>query len=313
MLFLYSNTYSNILPDLDNSKSILYKYHYIKQDSCCRIDIMTKIIATLIAFFLSLNTYTVAYQEHTTDKELEKNNYERDIFLEEDIRLEELKPAKAVSKTDSGLSNAWWSYPNDIEQATRSGDDLLVLVNKKYQLPSTYAPSDLISVCASVTNIRCVNSVEFLLRRILISDLQDLVNSAVADNIDLSVRSAYRSYNTQIGTYNHWLSVNGGNVAAADKISARAGHSQHQLGTTIDFSTSEIRDGLGGTFASTKASKWLAENAHKYGFAISYPQGYESITGYGYESWHYRYIGRENAQEMINSGMILELYLRSKN
>lgn len=274
---------------------------------------MTKIIATLIAFFLSLNTHTITYQEHTIDKELGKNNYERDILLEEDIRLEELKPIKAVTNIDSGHSNAWWSYPNDIEQATRSGDDLLVLVNKKYQLPSTYAPSDLVNICASVTNIRCAGSAEFLLRRIVINDLQDLVNSAVADNIDLSVRSAYRSYNAQIGTYNHWLRVNGGNVAAANKISARAGHSQHQLGTTIDFSTSEIGDGLGGVFASTKAAQWLAKNAHKYGFVISYPQGHESITGYGYESWHYRYIGKENAQEMINSGMILELYLRSKN
>lgn len=109
------------------------------------------------------------------------------------------------------------------------------------------------------------------------------------------------------------MSVNGGSIAATDKVSARAGHSQHQLGTAVDFSSSEIADGLGGTFSSTKASKWLANNAWKYGFAISYPQGYESTTGYSYESWHYRYIGKTYAQEMVNSGMILEVYLRSKN
>ncbi|HRY22427.1 MAG TPA: D-alanyl-D-alanine carboxypeptidase family protein, partial [Candidatus Dojkabacteria bacterium] len=64
---------------------------------------------------------------------------------------------------------------------------------------------------------------------------------------------------------------------------------------------------------STQASKWLANNAWKYGFVIGYPAGYESVTGYTYESWHYRYIGKANAQDMVNSGMILELYLRSKN
>jgi D-alanyl-D-alanine carboxypeptidase len=96
-------------------------------------------------------------------------------------------------------------------------------------------------------------------------------------------------------------------------ISARAGHSQHQLGTAIDFSSAEINDGLSGIFANTQASKWLNENAWKYGFVISYPEGGEYATGYSYESWHYRYIGRSNAQEMINSGMILEKYLQSKN
>ena len=123
--------------------------------------------------------------------------------------------------------------------------------------------------------------------------------------------SGYRSYSTQINTYNYWVGVNG--IDGADKISARAGHSQHQLGTAIDFSSSEVADGLGGSFRYTKAATWLAENAWRYGFAISYPSGYEAVTGYSYESWHYRYIGITNAKEMHDSGMILELYLRSKN
>jgi D-alanyl-D-alanine carboxypeptidase len=158
-----------------------------------------------------------------------------------------------------------------------------------------------------------VNNTNFLIRSILIPDLQEMVNAATADGIDLSIRSAYRSYATQQSTYNYWLSVNGGNVGATDQVSARPGHSQHQLGTAIDFSSKEINDGLSGTFASTQASKWLADNAWKYGFVIGYPAGYESITGYMYESWHYRYIGKTNAQDMINNGMILELYLRSIN
>lgn len=271
---------------------------------------MEKILSTLIALILSANTYTIVHTD--SHNEEERTNSITSSDIQEKIEVEEISPIRGVTPTTS-TSTAWWSYPSNIMETTRNGDDLLVLVNKQYKLPSNYAPSDLVNICETVTNLRCVHHSNHLLRSIVVDDLQDLVNDAASDGIDLSVRSAYRSYNTQVATYNHWLSVNGGNVAATDRVSARAGHSQHQLGTTIDFSTSEINDGLGGTFATTQASRWLAENAIKYGFALSYPQGYESTTGYSYESWHYRYIGKEYAQDMVSSGMILELYLRSKN
>ncbi len=271
---------------------------------------MDKILTSIFAFILSANTYTVVYTETNIDDE-KGSSAVISSEIQQEITLEKLNPVRGPVTTTS--STAWWTYPSSIKETTRNGDDLLVLVNKEYKLPSTYAPSDLISICPTVSNIRCVNNVNFLTRNIIIENLRALANAARNNGIDLSIRSAYRSYNTQVTTYNHWLSVNGGNVATTDKISARPGHSQHQLGTTIDFSTSEINDGLGGTFAGTQASKWLADNAYKYGFVIGYPAGYEGVTGYNYEAWHYRYIGREYAQDMVNSGMILELYLRSKN
>jgi zinc D-Ala-D-Ala carboxypeptidase len=272
---------------------------------------MGKILNSLFALILSANAYTIAYTETNVDEQKDGRTITVSSEIQEDITVEKLNPVKGVVTTTPSI--AWWTYPTDIKEATKSGDDLLVLVNKEYQLPSTYAPADLVSICSNVDNIRCVNNVNFLARNIIIEDLRALANAARSDGVDLSIRSAYRSYNTQSVTYNHWLSVNGGNIAATDKISARPGHSQHQLGTTIDFSTSEINDGLGGTFAGTQASNWLADNAYKYGFVIGYPSGHESVTGYNYEAWHYRYIGREYAQDMVNSGMILELYLRSRN
>jgi zinc D-Ala-D-Ala carboxypeptidase len=265
---------------------------------------MNKIIAGIISLILSANTYTVVYTENKVDEDISNV---KSANIEEDVSLEDLSPLKGVVSTSSGT--AWWTYPSDIKGVTRSGDDLLVLVNKEYQLPSTYAPSDLVS--ASLSGIRKGES--FMLRNILIEDLKNLVSDALADGIDLSIRSGYRSYATQQSTYNYWVSYNGGSIDAADRISARPGHSHHQLGTAIDFSSAEIADGLGGSFSSTKASVWLADNAWKYGFAIGYPYGYESLTGYSYESWHYRYIGKAYAQEMHSNGMILELYLRSKN
>lgn len=203
----------------------------------------------------------------------------------------------------------WWEYPNTIYPTKRNGDDLLVLVNKQYKLPSSYAPNDLVK--ASKSGIR--RGENYQLRNIVIPDLTRMITDAKSEGVDLSIVSGYRSYQTQIDTYNYWLRMNNGNTNLVDTFSARAGHSQHQLGTAIDFSTNEIGDKLGDEFSNTKASKWLSQNAYKYGFVISYPKGYENITGYKHESWHYRYIGVENAQNMINSGKILELYLRDHN
>lgn len=203
----------------------------------------------------------------------------------------------------------WWKYPKEILTTKRSGDDLLVLVNKTYKLPSTYAPSDLVK--ASNSGIR--RGENYYLRNILINDLKNLINDSKQSGADLSIVSGYRSYKTQVDTYNYWLSKNNNDVEYVDTFSARPGHSQHQLGTAIDFSSNEIGDVLGDTFANTKASEWLKTNAYKYGFIISFPKGFESITGYKHESWHYRYIGVENALSLTNKGLILETYLVGLN
>lgn len=272
------------------------------------METLKSILGIIGGFVLALNSHTVNYtytEAESLDQEvIIGQRYE----IVEEVTLEKIKPIEGRTTAPSA-TGSWWTYPAKIQMCTRNGDDLLVLVNKEYKLPQSYAPKDLVS--ASLSGIRKGSG--YYLRKIIINDLKNLVTDAKADGIDLSIRSGYRSYATQISTYNYWLNINGGSISATDKISARAGHSQHQLGTTVDFSSAEIADGLGGSFSSTKASKWLAKNAWKYGFVISYPSGYESITRYSYESWHYRYIGKANAQEMINNGMILELYLRSKN
>ena len=268
---------------------------------------MGKILSAIISFILSVNSYTVIYNNDGREKnELVTKNNE----VQENLVLDESIPSvRSQGSLPVYTAVGWWTYPAIIKPVSRNGDDLLVLVNKEYQLPSTYAPSDLVN--ASLSGIR--NPGNHLIRNILVTDLAELVTAAKNDEIDLSIRSGYRSYDTQLTTYNYWLRVNGNDPDEADKVSARAGHSQHQLGTAVDFSSSEIGDGIGGVFAGTLASKWLSENAWRYGFILSFPKGYESVTGYNYESWHYRYIGKAYAQEVHTSGIILELYLRSKN
>lgn len=263
-------------------------------------------ILIVISFFFFPKQLSISELKEIQE---EKTVEESKVFQVEDItdtsKIEEVP----VVKKDIPVSNDWWKYPDVIYECKRDGNDLLVLVNKEYKLPSTYAPVDLVK--ASNSGIRRGES--YYLRSILISDLKDMILSAKEGGIDLSIVSGYRSYSTQVSTYNYWLSKNNNDVEYVDTFSARPGHSQHQLGTVIDFSSSEIGDALGDSFGNTKASNWLVENAYKYGFVISFPKGYESVTGYKYESWHYRYIGKSNALEMRNSGMILENYLRSKN
>lgn len=242
--------------------------------------------------------------------EIDNNEIESISLFEERYIEEELEIKKSVkNENSSGSVSGWWSYPDDIKECTRDGNDLLVLVNKEYRLPSTYAPKDLVS--ASGSGIVSGNS--YYLRSIVINDLKNLVNDAKSDGITLTIVSGYRSYSTQLSTYNSWLKKNNYDVDYVDTFSARAGHSQHQLGTAIDFSSTEVWGDNWSLFEKTKASDWLAKNAYRYGFVISFPKGYESVTGYKYESWHYRYIGKSNALEMVNSGMILERYLESKN
>jgi D-alanyl-D-alanine carboxypeptidase len=214
-------------------------------------------------------------------------------------------PPSSTPTTPPPATGKWWSYPAEILAATKSGDDLTVLVNKKYKLPANYSPSGL--VAASTSGIRTVGSIS--VRSVIISDLKELGTAAKAAGVNLSIISGYRSYSYQVSTYQYWVNYNKGSVDAADRVSARPGHSQHQLGTTIDFSSSEIGDKIGSAFHNTKAAKWLAENAWKYGFAIAYPAGKETVTGYSYESWHFRYIGKANAATWKASGLVLDQWL----
>jgi len=116
--------------------------------------------------------------------------------------------------------------------------------------------------------------------------------AARVDGVVLTVASAYRSFNNQAAIYNNYVEQMG--RQAADRISARPGHSQHQTGLVVDFSPIE------DSFAETAAGRWVKANASRFGWSLSYPDGYESVTGYTWESWHYRYVGRDIAAFIDN-------------
>ena len=173
-------------------------------------------------------------------------------------------------------------------EAILSGDDpyLWILVDKNHALPSDYEPQDLVKLTGTNKAYR-INRNDMFLREPAEIALEEMAKAAKADGLTLVASSAYRSYAYQDQLYARYARQYG--QQEADTFSARPGHSQHQLGLVVDFGS--ITD----AFADTAEGKWLAANALRYGWSLSYPKDYEDITGYKWECWHYRYVGKELA------------------
>jgi zinc D-Ala-D-Ala carboxypeptidase len=210
------------------------------------------------------------------------------ITFEHFVEAESIMPKPSNYAVDGGTCN-----------------DLMVLVDKTYGLSANYAPPDRIYLASYSIP---VTASAIAGRLIMVNDLQRLFADSMSAGVDLKVVSAYRSYSLQASIYASYVQQYGD--AQANTFSAQPGHSQHQLGTAIDFSTNEISYELSQSFADTKAGRWLIANAYKWGFYISYPQGQESVTGYVFEPWHFRYLGVQNALKLQQSGMIMQTYLQ---
>ncbi len=190
-------------------------------------------------------------------------------------------------------ANNWWSYPVDDDIYTYSlseiqeRNEISLTVNKSFQLPQDYIPANLVFAA----NFGLSDDPEIQIREEITEDLSELFKAAKVDGHDLTIVSGYRSYETQISTYAYWLNYNANDVDAADKISARPGHSEHQLGSTVDISSKAVQNQLGASFNYSEAYLWLKDNAYRYNFYLSYPQGQEVKTGYSFEGWHWRWYG----------------------
>ncbi len=182
------------------------------------------------------------------------------------------------------------------------GDWQRTLLDTILMVGSGYAPGDLVDTSRAGLNGG------YSARTHVIADLKAMADAARAAGRPIQVASAFRSYATQQATFDHWVRVGGYDHAL--RTSARPGHSEHQLGTTFDFTSK------GGAapwdyadWAKTPAGAWMAANAWKYGFAMSYPRSSFAKVCYEYEPWHYRYIGREAAAAVRGSGLTLREWL----
>ena len=172
----------------------------------------------------------------------------------------------------------------EVEKNFRTDDlSLYYLIDKKHAVGSDYVPRDLIPVKGN--ELWNVSRNDLSLRPEAYAALEDLSRAALNDGIKLLVSSTYRSYQYQEGLFNRYVKQDG--LELAERYSARPGTSQHQLGVAIDFGS--ITDDWG----DTKMGKWVYDHAADFGWSLSFPQGYEDVTGYMWECWHFRYIGKE--------------------
>ena len=165
-----------------------------------------------------------------------------------------------------------------------------------FQLPRAYAPQDLTDAAKAGLNGG------HLIRMVAIGDLSTMVVAAKADGANLAIQSAYRSYAGQVLTFNDWVSQVG--YSEALQTSARPGHSEHQLGTAIDFrSVGGASPWTYADWSTTKEGAWLAANAWTFGWVMSYPKGKSAVACYRFEPWHYRYVGRAQAAAIHDAGL----------
>ena len=190
----------------------------------------------------------------------------------------------------------------------------LLLVNKENSLKSSYEPNDLVKLTCPTAKGN-----EYYLCRNAAKALSAMFAAMQADGItDAYVTSAFRSYDRQKELYDGYVvdhMSEGMSRAEAEEMastySARAGQSEHQSGLCVDLTTSGMGGKLNESFADTEAFAWLSEHAWEYGFILRYPESKKqvAITGYSYEPWHYRFVGRTAAEEMVRMRLTLEEYL----
>lgn len=181
----------------------------------------------------------------------------------------------------------------------------MVLVNKNYALPKDYVPKDL-----TVPNVNFTfkeYDPKKLMRKDAAAALEKMFREAKRENINLYAVSGYRSYDRQNEIFASKVLRSG--MESAGQFSAKPGESEHQTGLAMDLTSSSVNYGLSQNFGETKEGQWIKKNAHKFGFIIRYQKGKENITGYQYEPWHVRYVGKDAAKVIAEQDLTFEEYL----
>lgn len=255
-------------------------------------------------------TYTIT-REETNESTDEKPVYEKITFkvkgsisignVTEDPDFGEIAPP-----TFSTDLSEYEEYMNPADR-----DAFLILVNKTEHIDSTYLPENLISVENTRKDRAKEQMVEYAAKALEAM----FIELKAAGYTDVSVTSAYRSYNKQTSLFNTYLAREMANNPALTEEEARnivltysayPGTSEHQTGLCCDMhnlSSADVK------FAEKEAYTWLKENCHNFGFIIRFPEDKTEITGYSFEPWHYRYVGRFHATRMNKLGMCLEEYI----
>ena len=230
-------------------------------------------------------------------------NKTKETTPKEKTKKEEVTTKTTVELEKTPKNNQEFKNLKDGEYITEKGYHLEIkdgiayienniIVNKTYSIPDSFKPQN---PSTEITEDKCNNCIN----KDAMEAFKLMQSDATSIGLNIYISSGYRSYNYQEKLYNNYISISG--KEKADTYSARPGHSEHQTGTCFDLNS------IDDSFANTSEGKWINQNAYLYGFIIRYPKGKETLTGYQYESWHLRYVGKELAKKLYNDSNWLTL------
>lgn len=228
-----------------------------------------------------------------------RDDYYIDDYLKDYLKYskenEDYSTREIIERVNTHVNKDY--YTNIMDADTKAGK--YILLNKYYKAPSTYAGDHLIDVNKEYN----LYDKEFQLSSECYQAFLNMYNDAKNEGYAFKINSPYRSYESQEIIYNRYVASDGQDLA--DTYSARPGHSEHQTGYAFDVRDYPLTN---EDYSKTKSFKWVSENSYKYGFILRFPKGKEDITGYQYESWHYRYCGIECATYIHKTGITFEEY-----
>ena len=247
--------------------------------------------------------------DETVQDEKQKSNEEQ-VNKEQTKEDIEGKESTEGTGTSDGKLSLEAAYFNDIVQVNgknviQNATNIMALVNKEFALPEGYTPEDLVrpKVAFSFGEQDIEKS---YLRKDAAAAMELMFADAAQNGLQLYAVSGYRSYERQTVVFNTEVDKVG--YEQAVQVVAVPGNSEHQTGLSMDISSVSANFALSEQFGQTAEGKWLADNAHRFGFILRYPSGKEGITGYQYESWHYRFVGVKAATEIYENKLTLEEY-----
>lgn len=226
------------------------------------------------------------YKEENKDRYISYQNENKNLDIEE-----------IITNVNIGIDKPYYTNTKPSENLNTN----LILVNKYNYLTEDYVPENLedLDTTYARSGMQLVSEAK--------EAFETLAENAKDDNMTIIAMSSYRSYDYQVDLYNKYVETDG--KEAADTYSARAGFSEHQTGLAVDIYNGDLPY---TSFEETEEFEWMQENAYKYGFILRFPEDKTDITGYEYESWHYRYVGKEVAKYIHDNNSTLEEYIAKK-
>ncbi|PAF17631.1 hypothetical protein CHH51_11250 [Terribacillus saccharophilus] len=239
--------------------------------------------------------------KQTENQQAEQSQQEEDTAAEE--QTAETKPDQHQDEAEDVVGSI--EKPVTVDNP----DSIEVVVNKTRKFPDGWQPKDLVE--PDVPFYFSEHLEKRKMRKEAAEALEDLFAASQKDGMELVAASGYRSEERQKEIYENNVATQG--QEETDKVSSRPGRSEHQTGLAIDLTSAEMALALEETFIKTDEGKWLAEHAHEYGYIIRYPEGKSDITGYSYEPWHIRYVGKDLAKQIYEENTTLEEHFQMES